>query len=220
MKACYHIELTRLVLAPHFAAPALDDVIRANLGQDALRYQLGTHPHFHFDNNQIAEGLAYVEQQHAEIVALVAVEGSRAAARQRACLGRLLHAVQDFYAHSNYVDLWLARYTAPGQSMPQSSEINGLDAEILGHPDLMTGSFKFWRDIVYYIPVAGWLARRFLGVPATSHEGMNLDAPDRGPSFVYAFEAARQRTAHEWQRAAAEVQAAGGEAAYQRFIAG
>ena len=200
MKSIYHAELTRHCLAAEVSPPALDEIVRANLGQDALRYQLGTHPHFHFDNNRIREGNAYVEAQHAEIVGL-ALGGGGSATQQRRALGRLLHAVQDFYAHANYVDLWLLRYSVPGTPLPPPELIDPLDPAILNHRDLITGTFVFWRDIIYYLPLIGALARR-IWVHPTSHEAMNLDSPRQGWRFDYAYEAARLRTLHEWHRAA------------------
>ena len=73
---------------------------------------MGTRPHIHFDDDKFAEANAYVAKEHARIVEL-ACEPSRpgtpedalVGADQRAALGRLCHTVQDFYAHSNYVDL-------------------------------------------------------------------------------------------------------------------
>ena len=216
MQSRYHAELTRGALGAHFAPLALDETVRANLGQDALRYQLGTHPHFHFDNNRIAEGRAYVAALHMDILALAASVSDDNARAQRIALGQLLHAVQDFYAHSNYVDLWLASHAVPGMQHPPPDTIDPVDPAILAHPDLITGTFVFWRDIIYYIPLLGWLARR-IWVPPTSHEGMNLDSPRQGWRFDYAYEAAYRRTRHEARRAITAVRAAGGPRALAAF---
>jgi hypothetical protein len=112
MDAKYHITLTRMALKGDFEAAALAEVVGANLGQDALWYQLGNKPHFHCDNNRIAESWAYVEDQH-EVILVAGVTGDDGW-RMRAALGRLFHTVQDFYAHANYVDLWLATQEGPG----------------------------------------------------------------------------------------------------------
>ncbi len=208
MDSRYHEEITRWALEAHFVPQVLVEVVRANLGQDALRYQLGRHPHFHFDNNRISEGNAYVESQHAEILELAKEDGG--GSRQRRALGRLLHAVQDFYAHANYVDLWLARYERPDGSYPPPDAIDPLHPALITHPDLITGTFVFWRDIIYYVPLLGALARR-IWVHPTSHEAMNLDSPRQGWRFDYAYAAARTRTLHEWRRAANAVRQAGGQ---------
>ncbi|MCU0521897.1 MAG: Het-C domain-containing protein [Anaerolineae bacterium] len=207
MHAQYHTALIRQALEADFSEAALAEVIAANLGQDALRYQLGNKPHFHCDNNKIAESLSYVEAEHAEIV-IGAVVGD--GTRMRTALGRLCHTVQDFYAHSNYVDLWLE--TQRGRPRPPAESIDGLAPDLLAHPDLRTGTFVMARDLIYYVPLLGRLVRRIY-VPPGSHEAMNLDGPERGWRFRYAYVAAYQRTCAEYRRAAKAVMVAGGETA-------
>ncbi len=211
MKPRHHTEITRLALRARFGPVALDEIIAANLAQDALQNQLGSKAHFHFDNNKIEESLAYVESLHGQIATLAAASGR--GNQQRAALGRLCHAVQDFYAHSNYVDLWLVGHDHP---VPPACAIDGLIPELLNHPDLRTGTFVLLRDLIYYIPLIGALWRRFF-VPQGSHEAMNLDSPDRGWKFSYAMVAARQRTVDEYERAAQAVHDAGGDTALRGF---
>ncbi|MCJ7551389.1 MAG: hypothetical protein MUQ30_17095, partial [Anaerolineae bacterium] len=194
MESRYHDDLTRAALSDRFSPDALEEIIAANLAQDALQNQLGTKAHFHFDNNKIAESLAYVEELHRQIAGLAA-QGSHGS-RQRVALGRLCHAVQDFYAHSNYVDLWLSQQPQP---TPPADTMDGLIPELLNHPDLRTGTFVLLRDIIYYIPIIGALWRRIY-VPPGSHEAMNLDSPERGWRFPYALVAALWRTQHEYER--------------------
>ena len=212
MDSQYHIQLLTEAVGQHFSPPAMQQIIAANLGQDELRYQLGAYPHFHFDNNQIARGLAYVDEEHARIGALVA---SGRTAEQRAAFGRLTHAVHDFYAHSNYVDLWL-EYNG-GLAKSHVDQINGLDPTLLNDPKLYTGSFLLWFDTLYYVPGIRTLLRRLYLRPH-SHEAMNLDSPKQGPRFAYAMVAAHQRTVYEFERAANTLRAAGGEAALHRFL--
>jgi len=211
MESRYHADLTRAALSDHFSPDALEEIIAANLAQDALQNQLGSKDHFHFDNNKISESLAYIEELHGQIAGLAAQSGH--GSRQRAALGRLCHTVQDFYAHSNYVDLWLANQ---GHPVPPADAIDALIPELLNHPDLRTGTYMILRDIIYYIPLIGSLVRSF-HVPPGSHEAMNLDSPDRGWKFSYAMAAALQRTQHEYQYAVQAVQEAGGESALRAF---
>jgi len=211
MDSRYHADLTRAALSDRFSPDALEEIIATNLAQDALQNQLGSKAHFHFDNNKIAESLAYVESLHRQI-AVLAAQGDNGK-QQRAALGRLCHAVQDFYAHSNYVDLWLADHDHP---VPPAYAIDGLIPELLNHPDLRTGTFVLLRDIIYYVPLIGALWRR-IHVPPGSHEAMNLDSPDRCWKFPYAMVAARRRTLHEYRRAAQAVRDAGGESALGEF---
>ena len=79
MKSRYHTELTRLTLQAHFSRVALEEIIAANLAQDAPQNQLVTKARFHFDNNKIAVALAYVADLHAQIVELAVAgdHGSR-----------------------------------------------------------------------------------------------------------------------------------------------
>ena len=208
----YHRSITCTALATHFSEAALDEIVAANLAQDAWIYQLGTKAHYHFDNNGIAEGLSYIEGLHRTIAAL-AEEASRGQA-QRVAFGRLCHAAQDFYAHSNYVDLWLARNGGLESTIP--SEIDGLDQALLSHPDLRTGTSVVWRDWIYHFSFAAPLARLIPPRPG-SHQAMHLDSPERGPKFAYAVEAAVQRTLYEYNRAANAILRVGGKQALVRF---
>lgn len=212
MDSQYHIQLLTETLGSYFSQRALEQIIAANLGQDALRYQLGAYPHFHFDNNLIARSLSYIDEEHERIGALVATGG--AGAQQRAAFGRLTHAAHDFYAHSNYVDLWLEVNEGMGKKV--AHEINGLDLALLNHPRLVTGSFLLWFDTLYYVPGMRSLMRKLYLRPG-SHEAMNLDNPGQGPKFAFAMEAAKQRTLFELERAIALLRTQGGEDALQHF---
>ena len=54
-----------------------------------------------------------------------------------AAFGRLTHTAQDFYAHSNYVDLWLASHT--DGSVPTPPEIEPVDPALIDSPALHSG---------------------------------------------------------------------------------
>jgi hypothetical protein len=213
MDSQYHIQLLTESLASYFSAHALEQIIAANLGQDALRYQLGAYPHYHFDNNEIARSLAYVEEEHALIGKLAAANNG---ATQRAAFGRLTHAVHDFYAHSNYVDLWLEANGGQANSFPE--QIDGLDPALLNHPQLHSGSFLIWFDSLYYVPGFRAILRSAYLRPR-SHEAMNLDSPGQGPKFAFAMAAAKQRTLYEYRRVVDRLTAQG-EDALDRFLRG
>jgi hypothetical protein len=212
MQSRYHIELITDTLSSYFDPQALQQIIDANLGQDAFEYLLGKYPQYHFDDNQIAKSLAYVEQEHSQIVTLASTPGTGTA--QRAAFGRLSHAVHDFYAHSNYVDLWLE--ANDGLINTKAEQIDGLAPTLLSHPQLYSGSFKVWFDSLYYIPGFRPILRKLYLRP-DSHEAMNLDDPGQGPKFYYAMVAAKQRTLHEYKRAVDALLAHGGEEALQHF---
>jgi hypothetical protein len=218
MESQYHVQLLTEAVGSYFSPQALAEVIAANLGQDALRYQLGAYPHFHFDNSEITRSLAYVDEEHARIGAPQVASHSdpaMVARAQRAAFGRLTHTVHDFYAHSNYVDLWLAKHG--GLTATRANEIDGLDPALLKHEELASGSFWLWFDSLYYLPKMRRLLRKLYLRPG-SHEAMNLDSPAQGPKFAYAMVAAHQRTRFEFARAEASVRVAGGDEALARFF--
>ena len=110
------------------ATPVVFAVVAANVHADDLWNQFG-HDEMHFDNNAFEAGHAYVERQRALI--RPALEGGSPEAAWRA-FGRLTHSVQDFYAHSNYVTLWLERF--PAQALPPAEGIDPLDRGLLAGP--------------------------------------------------------------------------------------
>jgi hypothetical protein len=207
----YHALVTQEALQTHLAPGAVKEVVAANLGQDSLPSLFGTSPHHHFDDDKIAESIAYVESEHQTIVALATdLRGGRG---QRAAFGRLCHTVQDFYSHSNYVQLWLE---AHGGLAVSPEDMDGLDEGLLNDPRLQTGHFIPLWSLMYYIPVLRHVARRIY-LPANSHEAMNVDSPARGPQFAFVLVAARQRTQHEYAHAAQAILSAGGSEALRRF---
>lgn len=240
MRSRYHVHMTRTVLGEYFAPHALDEVISANVGQDSLSSVFGDQAWRHFCGPSIAHSLRYIETEHAQVTELAHNPGCEP--EQRAAFGRLLHTAQDFYAHSNYVDLWLAARTArpasngsdqahattpwntaaavaplAGDHPPAPIRIDGCDRTVLHHPSLRIGNWVFWRDLIFYVPLVGDLARA-LWVPPGSHEAMHLDSPERGPRFYYALVGACHRTHLEFRRVESAVRAAGGERALARFL--
>ena len=105
MHARYHIKITTGALQKEVSSTALRTIIDANLGQDSL-LGLIFHPKYHYDNNLFSEGNSYLEDQRRS--AVTALKDSNVYSAWKA-FGRLTHAVQDFYAHSNYVSLWLKK---------------------------------------------------------------------------------------------------------------
>lgn len=190
----YHIEICKRALGDTFSSSALDVIVAANLGQDHIRYQF-RHPHFHFDSNAFDAGFAYVEKQH-QIVLNTLKSGKKLKPAWEA-FGRLTHTVQDFYAHSNYVQLWADVHT--NGDVPHPSEVGALDSDILQDPALHSGNIYFW-DWLAFVPGCYSLALRL--TPKDSHTHMNLDHPDRGPFFPYAIEAAVKCTVFEFEKIA------------------
>ena len=209
MELIYHTLATYNAVGARFDDLALLQIIEANHAQDTILNQFRGHLHF---DNHIAQGRAYVEAERRNMGRLAAT--TDAGALLRAAFGRLCHTTQDFYAHTNYIRLWLACHGGFDHTLP--ADIDALDASLMNHPDLRTGTFFLWRDWVYHVPGINRYARR-IHVPAGSHEAMNLDAPTRGPEFAYAFRAACQRTQHEYQLAVQTIRDAAGASALESF---
>jgi hypothetical protein len=192
MLKTYHRAITTQALNGFFSPAALECIILANLGQDHWLYGQIGHPEYHFDQNAFLEGLAYIERNRMIFRSRLEA-GDNALARQ--ALGRLTHAAQDFYAHSNYVALWLGRFL-PGQP-PPPAEIDALDEALLKDPDLRSGKIYWPFEPFSWIPGLARIVVPLL--PRDSHAWMNLDSPARGPGFAYAFAAAVKRTLYEYQ---------------------
>lgn len=183
MDSKYHIEINRKALSDHFSERALKTINRSNISQDSIRNLIG-HDCYHFDNNTFSEGFEYIAQQTASIVEAV---GNAEFKPARAAFGRLLHAWQDFYSHSNYVRLWL---DANQQALPE--EIIHDDENIISHPDLHSGKIYGFFEFLALLPVITSIITPHM--PDDSHAKMNLDNPRKGPLFDYAYHAAIKRT--------------------------
>ncbi|KUK46008.1 MAG: hypothetical protein XD73_1117 [Anaerolinea thermophila] len=186
MKTKYHVEITQNVLQEYFSQENLKKIIKANIQQDRVKNQFG-HDYIHFDGSAFSEGFTYIEDQKA--ILLKSVEDSDFQTAW-AALGRILHSWQDFYSHSNYVQLW--HQTTEN---PSPEEIDHNDPEIFNSPKLISG--KNYGIIEFFAMVPG-LSRLIKPLmPADSHAKMNLDSPKSGPYFEFAFIAAQKRTKQE-----------------------
>jgi hypothetical protein len=187
----YHLAITAQALRGRFSETALEAILFGNTHQDRLAGQIG-HPEFHFDDNAFERSAAYIEQNRTEVCSAL-IRGETLPAWH--AFGRLTHAAQDFYAHSDYVPLWLDRF--PADAPPPADAIDPLDAHLLAGP-LRSGKIYWPLEPFSWIPVL----KRFVLplLPRDSHAWMNLDWPERGPKFAYAYAAAVKRTVHEYER--------------------
>ena len=128
----------------------LGQVLRSNILQDI--HQADSQRHF--DNCAMAEGAAYVGQQWNSIEAAA----NRRSDAALEALGRLLHTVQDFYAHSNWIEIQLAA-APPADPIP----VWDLRVESLP-PGVVSG--------VWAIGVP-----KRCGSVAPSHDDLNKDSP-------------------------------------------
>ena len=192
MKAQYHRSITTQALQSQVGPRVLKAILRANLAQDGLRYQFG-HDHFHFDSNRFDESNAYVEEQRC--IVRDSLEHNDIDSAWEG-FGKLTHSVQDFYAHSNYVPLWLDLFA--GQTLPPPPEVDPVLPEILQSPHLRSGRLYYPLEALTFLPFIGRLFVPLM--PTDSHAKMNHDAPDNSPIWDYIFHAAVKRTALELEK--------------------
>lgn len=191
MELKYHAQIIRQALQDRFSDIAIKKIIAANLYQDRPAAQFG-HDEYHFDNNAFEKGYAYIEEQRALTVASLQRQDVRSA---WAAFGRLTHSAQDFYAHSNYVDLWLSRQNGAAQT---PSEIDPVDSTLIHNPALYSGKVYLPLELFSVVkPLRPLVMPR---LPRDSHTWMNLDSPEQGPKFDYAFHAAVKRTRIEFEK--------------------
>jgi len=188
----YHIEILSDALADCFSSRALAAISRANVNQDRLSGLFG-HDEFHFDNNAFERSYSYIEEQRALIVSALKANQATSA---WAAFGRLTHTAHDFYAHSNYITLWLSHLDAETPLAP--SEVDPIDLTLLNSPDLRSGKVYYPLEILYYIRPLRQFALSH--IPRDSHAWMNLDSPEQGFKFDYAVQAAIKRTKIEFDK--------------------
>lgn len=188
----YHIEIMLESLGDRFSPRAMSVIVQANINQDRLAGQFG-HDEFHFDNNAFDKSYAYIEEQRALVVSSLKA-GEAAPAWQ--AFGRFLHTAQDFYAHSNYITLWLDLFD--GQTPPPPPEVDPMDPSLLVSPNLRSGKVYYPFELLYFFRRTRALSLRIL--PKDSHAWMNLDSPAQGFKFDYAMQAAIKRTVIEFEK--------------------
>jgi len=188
----YHRQILQQALEKEISQHALKAITKANIRQDYLRGQFG-HDEYHFDNNAFEKSYAYIEENRALIRPALQtgkVEDAWAA------FGRLSHTAQDFYAHSNYIPLWLAQFDEG--NAPPAPKVDHADQKIIQGPELRSGKLYYPLELFSYIPLLKELVMPRL--PKDSHAWMNIDSPKQGPMFAYTFAAAINRTQDEWQK--------------------
>ena len=186
----YHEEILQQALGGVLSATALAKVTKANIYQDRVSAQLG-HDEYHFDNNALEESHAYIEEQRAQVISALKENDAESA---WAAFGRLTHTAQDFYSHTNYVDMWLARQ--PTGTSP--TEIDPIDREILASPNLHSGKLYYPLELLSFIKIFRPLVMPLL--PRDSHAWMNLDSPAQGFKIDYVMQASIKRTVLELEK--------------------
>ena len=185
-----HEEMTREALNSQMSPRALEVIVAANCKQDSWRGQIG-HDEYHFDNNAIDAGHRYIGEQRGFVISSLLSAGVISA---WIAFGRLTHTVQDFYAHTNYVSMWLDQHSG---TPPTPPEIDPVQKSLIQSPKIRSGKLYIPMDVLYFIPFLRKLSLALL--PHDSHGKMNLDSPKQGPHFEYARAAAIKRTKYEFE---------------------
>lgn len=190
-----HTEITKEAISNTFSPAALEKIIQANLHQDRLAGQIG-HDEYHFDNNAFDKSHTYMEEQRTLVFSSIQANDVLSA---WSAFGRLTHTAQDFYAHSNYIDLWVA--IQPDGAIPTKSEVDPVDEDLMHSRALRSGKLYFPLEIFSFIKVLKPVIKPML--PRDSHTWMNLDSPEQGSNFVFAYHAAVKRTRIEFEKTTA-----------------
>jgi hypothetical protein len=188
----YHVEILQKALGDIFSPAALAKIIQANVYQDRVSAQLG-HDEYHFDNNAFEKSYAYIEEQRTLTVSSLQTNYVLSA---RSAFGRLTHTVQDFYAHSNYIDLWLSRHT--NGSRPAPFMVDPVEPAIVDSGALRSGKIYYPLEVFSFIKVLKPLVLPLL--PRDSHAWMNIDSPKQGFKFDYVMQASIKRTVIEFEK--------------------
>lgn len=101
----YHADITKRANEAQLDDQQLELVIAANIAQDLQQ----TLSEIHFDNCTFAESIEYINSEWR----LVKQAGDRLGDAALAAFGRLLHTTQDFYAHSNWIELHVHQSPIP-----------------------------------------------------------------------------------------------------------
>ncbi|WP_269585592.1 hypothetical protein [Roseibium sp. Sym1] len=141
----YHGEITELANGTLLDSQQLGIVVAANIAQDLFQ----TKSFIHFDNCDFPGGIGHIDDEWNAID----TQGNRSDAAL-VSFGALLHTVQDFYAHSNWIELHLDSDPVPTWDLKLSS----LPANIV------SGTWSLGSP-------------KLCGPGAPSHSQLNKDSP-------------------------------------------
>ncbi|WP_238325492.1 HET-C-related protein [Leptospira inadai] len=182
-----HGEMTEEVLRSlGFSKKDIELVSNANKGQD---YHQGT-PKFHFDGAEnfqqiMSGGMKYIEEQWDLI------NGEKSTKNEiLQAFGRIAHAIQDFYSHSNYVELYLKNV-----GDPEGKVVSPVDVPTFFEA-MTSANLQSFRDILIKELRTGVfsVSNHFMGTEdPNDHYNMNHDDPSR-PRHGFARSAAARDT--------------------------
>jgi len=183
-------DLAAIILADRRATTCSDALIRAQWQQDYVPQNRFLEA-AHFDNCQIDASFQYMREQYARANAAASSGDVFKALRH---LGYVLHSVQDFYAHTNFVELAAERwpqFTALPTQVLWEEHLNESLEEL--RPHLLSGLWG-WERI--------WPSDRCpQGTP--THGNLNKDSADsaRGQTLIRSWGMTHYRAALELTKA-------------------
>ena len=92
-------ELDKLKIDQQRLAYAIETIVEPNARRDLVE---ASHPATHFDNEQFNNGTRLISQR---LHAAISSTSQQAYQQDRESFGSLLHTVQDFYSHSNWIEI-------------------------------------------------------------------------------------------------------------------
>ncbi|MDQ7824322.1 MAG: PKD domain-containing protein [Candidatus Eremiobacteraeota bacterium] len=136
-----HESITRAAVGSYFTQETFGFIDTGNTDQDRVPHYLMAPTH-HFDDNSIDGSLDYADTQYVNAISAAGSADESITGRNKALeyLGHLFHTVQDFYAHSNYVELCLKKGIKPENIKPLYLFGTQLNSPPAG---LKTGYFYF-----------------------------------------------------------------------------
>jgi hypothetical protein len=172
-----------------FSKKAIDQIVSADNGTD-WREPLTTAAHF--DNEDFAGASARLVRLKGEVVALITADSPDGTGARKS-LGRALHTVQDFYAHSNWVELGksgfnpdLGRSIFPGPGRSVKTCVDGFSGRLRPGLTFLTSG---WFSLLRCEPAPGKVIHGDTAMgcdEATYGPGLAKDRPGRA-----GFDAAR-----------------------------
>ena len=191
MLPLYHHKITTKALSNYFGKQELNEVIKGNLLQDRPAGQFG-HPEYHFDDSEFVRTYRYLDELRSSIEDKIITGDYISQARFE--FGKLTHALQDFYAHTNYIRLWGNKHGVDPTNW--DGEIDCQDRDIIQSNELMSGHFYSPWEMITFLPIIG----RYFGklFPNNSHAMINNNSPNKNPWFPMAFKCAELRTREEF----------------------
>lgn len=148
---CKHSEITKEAIEQELrdkginvedlSRECFEIIIDANKRQDQIKdFFSNPYPEYHFDSNNIEQGILYINQQW-DIIRIN--EGVDCEEVLKA-YGRLLHTIQDFYSHSNWVELYAPTVRSPDEIPLLDGDIQDLIPTPRGphNEQIRSGIFK------------------------------------------------------------------------------